>query len=148
MALVLKKSSFVWICADFYPPNKSVSRETHSLPKVDSTLAQLHVASDHCAHGESQNFHRAQEIYGNGKPIGKTHCWNLPASMRALEITAVCTSHHFLACQGAKTDLETIERLNRRTLHVHRWTHSANQVSQAGTLSKETFCDIGLWKTS
>ena len=45
MVVVPKKSGSVRICVDFRPLNKSVLRETHPLPKVDNTLAQLAGAS-------------------------------------------------------------------------------------------------------
>ena len=41
MVVVPKKSGSVRICVDFRPLNESVLRETHPLPKVDNTLAQL-----------------------------------------------------------------------------------------------------------
>ena len=41
MVVVPKKSGAVRICVDFRRLNESVLRETHPLPKVDNTLAQL-----------------------------------------------------------------------------------------------------------
>ena len=41
MVVVLKKAGSVRICVDFRRLNESVLRETHPLPIVDSTLAQL-----------------------------------------------------------------------------------------------------------
>ena len=41
MVVVPKKSGSVHICVDFRRLNESVLRETHPLPKVDDTLAQL-----------------------------------------------------------------------------------------------------------
>ena len=41
MVVVPKKSDAVRICVDFRHLNESVLRETHPLPKVDNTLAQL-----------------------------------------------------------------------------------------------------------
>ena len=41
MVVVPKKSGSVRICVDFRRLNESVLRETHPLPKVDNTLAQL-----------------------------------------------------------------------------------------------------------
>ena len=41
MVVVPKKSGSVRICVDFRKLNESVLRETHPLPKVDNTLAQL-----------------------------------------------------------------------------------------------------------
>ena len=42
--VVPKKDSSVRICVDFRKLNDSVLREVHPLPKVEETLAQLHVA--------------------------------------------------------------------------------------------------------
>ena len=39
--MVPKKNGSVHICVDLKPLNKSVPRETHPLPTVDETLAQL-----------------------------------------------------------------------------------------------------------
>ena len=41
MVVVPKKDGKVRICVDLKPLNASVKRETHPLPKVDDTLAQL-----------------------------------------------------------------------------------------------------------
>ena len=41
MVVVPKKSGKVRICVDLKPLNKGVMRETHPIPKVDNTLAQL-----------------------------------------------------------------------------------------------------------
>lgn len=41
MVVVPKRSGSVQICVDFRQLNESVLRETHPLPKVDNTLAQL-----------------------------------------------------------------------------------------------------------
>ena len=41
MVVVTKKSGSVRICVDLKPLNRSVLRETHPIPKVDDTLAQL-----------------------------------------------------------------------------------------------------------
>ncbi len=41
MMVTPKKSGAVRICVDFLPLNESVLRETHPLPTVDHTLAQL-----------------------------------------------------------------------------------------------------------
>ena len=41
MVVVPKKTGSVRICVDFRHLNESVLRETHPLPKVDNTLAQL-----------------------------------------------------------------------------------------------------------
>ena len=41
MVVVPKKSGAIRICVDLKPLNKNVLRETHPLPKVDETLAQL-----------------------------------------------------------------------------------------------------------
>ena len=41
MVVVPKKSGNVRICVDLKPLNRSVLRETHPIPKVDDTLAQL-----------------------------------------------------------------------------------------------------------
>ena len=41
MIVVPKKDNTVRICVDLKPLNTSVLRETHPLPKVDDTLAQL-----------------------------------------------------------------------------------------------------------
>ena len=41
MVVVPKKSGEVRICVDLKPLNESVLRETHPLPGVDETLAQL-----------------------------------------------------------------------------------------------------------
>ena len=41
MVVVPKKDKTVRICVDLKPLNTSVLRETHPLPKVDDTLAQL-----------------------------------------------------------------------------------------------------------
>ena len=41
MVVVPKKSGDVRICVDLKPLNESVLRETHPLPGVDETLAQL-----------------------------------------------------------------------------------------------------------
>ena len=41
MMVVPKKYGKVWICIDLKPLNTSVKCETHPLPKVDDTLAQL-----------------------------------------------------------------------------------------------------------
>ena len=41
MVVVPKKSGNIRICVDLKPLNRSVLRETHPIPKVDDTLAQL-----------------------------------------------------------------------------------------------------------
>ena len=41
MVVVPKKHGLVHICVDLEPLNKNVLRETHPLPTVDETLAQL-----------------------------------------------------------------------------------------------------------
>ncbi len=41
LVVVPKKSGSVRLCVDLKPLNRSVLRETHPLPKVDETLAQL-----------------------------------------------------------------------------------------------------------
>ena len=41
MVVVPKKDKTVRICVDLKPLNANVLRETHPLPKVDDTLAQL-----------------------------------------------------------------------------------------------------------
>ena len=41
MVVVPKKDKTIRICVDLKPLNTSVLRETHPLPKVDDTLAQL-----------------------------------------------------------------------------------------------------------
>ena len=41
MMMIPKKSGDVRICVDLKPLNESVLRETHPIPGVDETLAQL-----------------------------------------------------------------------------------------------------------
>ena len=41
MVVVPKRSGDVRICVDFRPLNESIERETHPLPTVEETLAQL-----------------------------------------------------------------------------------------------------------
>ena len=45
MVVVPKKNGTLRICVDLKPLNESVLRESHPLPKVDETLAQLHGAT-------------------------------------------------------------------------------------------------------
>lgn len=75
MVVAPKKSGDVRICVDFRPLNESVRRETHPLPTVDHTLAQLSGAT---------RFSKLDANCG---------FWQIPLSEKSRELTTFLTPY-------------------------------------------------------
>ena len=84
MVVVPKKSGAVRICVDFRRLNESVLRETHPLPKVDNTLAQLTGATVFSKINANSGFWQipldptSRELTTFITPFGRFHFNRLP----------------------------------------------------------------------
>ncbi len=75
MVVAPKKSGDVRICVDFRPLNESVQRETHPLPTVDHTLAQLSGATRFSKLDANSGF------------------WQIPLTEQSRELTTFLTPY-------------------------------------------------------
>ena len=84
MGVVPKKSGSIRICVDFRCLNESVRRETHPLPKIDNTLAQLAGATVFSKIDANSGFWQipldesSRELTTFITPFGRYHFSRLP----------------------------------------------------------------------